>query len=136
MKFINDIFNKAPEKMEKFINNLFALPITALLMYLFKESFFSRTSGSEMQFLKSNFNIILAFYIILSSIFVFYKAIRFYNKVPEAKKSFLPVSVIQNKQLESTSRMASIFTYEKWYLFKMIVAGIFIAVVVLGLIAG
>lgn len=136
MKFINDIFNKAPEKMGKFINNLFALPITALLMYLFKESFFSRTSGSEMQFLKSNFNIILVFYIILSSIFVFYKAIRFYNKVPEAKKSFLPVSVIQNKQLESTSRMASIFTYEKWYLFKMIVAGIFIAVVVLGLIAG
>lgn len=136
MKFINDIFNKAPEKMGKFINNLFALPITALLMYLFKESFFSRTSGREMQFLKSNFNIILAFYIILSSIFVFYKAIRFYNKVPEAKKSFLPTSVIQNKQLESTSRMASIFTYEKWYLFKMIVAGIFIAVVVLGLIAG
>lgn len=136
MKFINDIFNKAPEKMGKFINNLFALPITALLMCLFKESFFSRTSGSEMQFLKSNFNIILAFYIILSSIFVFYKAIRFYNKVPEAKKSFLPTSVIQNKQLESTSRMASIFTYEKWYLFKMIVAGIFIAVVVLGLIAG
>lgn len=136
MKFINDIFNKAPEKMGKFINNLFALPITALLMYLFKESFFSRASGSEMQFLKSNFNIILAFYIILSSIFVFYKAIRFYNKVPEAKKSFLPTSVIQNKQLESTSRMASIFTYEKWYLFKMIVAGIFIAVVVLGLIAG
>lgn len=136
MKFINDIFNKAPEKIGKFINNLFALPITALLMYLFKESFFSRTSGSEMQFLKSNFNIILVFYIILSSIFVFYKAIRFYNKVPEAKKSFLPVSVIQNKQLESTSRMASIFTYEKWYLFKMIVAGIFIAVVVLGLIAG
>lgn len=136
MKFINDIFNKAPEKMGKFINNLFALPITALLMYLFKESFFSRTSGSEMQFLKSNFNIILVFYIILSSIFVFYKAIRFYNKVPEAKKSFLPTSVIQNKQLESTSRMASIFTYEKWYLFKMIVAGIFIAVVVLGLIAG
>lgn len=136
MKFINDIFNKAPEKMGKFINNLFALPITALLMYLFKESFFSRTSGSEMEYLKSNFNIILAFYIILSSIFVFYKAIRFYNKVPEAKKSFLPASVVQNKQLESTSRMASIFTYEKWYLFKMIVAGIFIAVVVLGLIAG
>lgn len=136
MKFINDIFNKAPEKMGKFINNLFALPITALLMYLFKESFFSRTSGSEMEYLKSNFNIILAFYIILSSIFVLYKAIRFYNKVPEAKKSFLPTSVIQNKQLESTSRMASIFTYEKWYLFKMIVAGIFIAVVVLGLIAG
>lgn len=136
MKFINDIFNKAPEKMGKFINNLFALPITALLMYLFKESFFSRTSGSEMEYLKSNFNIILAFYIILSSIFVLYKAIRFYNKVPEAKKSFLPKSVIQNKQLESTSRMASIFTYEKWYLFKMIVAGIFIAVVVLGLIAG
>lgn len=136
MKFINDIFNKAPEKMGKFINNLFALPITALLMYLFKESFFSRTSGSEMEFLKSNFNIILVFYIILSSIFVFYKAIRFYNKVPEAKKSFLPTSVIQNKQLESTSRMASIFTYEKWYLFKMIVAGIFIAIVVLGLIAG
>ena len=136
MKIINDIFNKAPEKMGKFINNLFALPITALLMYLFKESFFSRTSGSEMEYLKSNFNIILAFYIILSSIFVFYKAIRFYNKVLEAKKSFLPASVVQNKQLESTSRMASIFTYEKWYLFKMIVAGIFIAVVVLGLIAG
>lgn len=89
-----------------------------------------------MEYLKSNFNIILVFYIILSSIFVFYKAIRFYNKVPEAKKSFLPASVVQNKQLESTSRMASIFTYEKWYLFKMIVAGIFIAVVVLGLIAG
>ena len=126
MKIINDIFNKAPEKMGKFINNLFALPITALLMYLFKESFFSRTSGSEMEYLKSNFNIILASCVVLSSIFVFYKAIKFYNKVPEAKKSFLPTSV----------RMASIFTYEKWYLFKMIVAGIFIAVVVLGLIAG
>lgn len=89
-----------------------------------------------MEYLKSNFNIILASCVVLSSIFVFYKAIKFYNKVPEAKKSFLPTSVIQNKQLESTSRMASIFTYEKWYLFKMIVAGIFIAVVVLGLIAG
>ena len=136
MKFINDIFNKAPEKMGKFINNLFALPITALLMYLFKESFFSRTSGSEMEYLKSNFNIILASCVVLSSVFVFYKAIKFYNKVPEAKKSFLPTSVIQNKQLESTSRMASIFTYEKWYLFKIIVAAIFITVVVLGLITG